>query len=283
MAKRKKLKKEQAAALIAVLAVVLVLIGSLLGIVLRGIREKQESRLAEQEPADNGPQIPRSSYAAEGFSWEDGRAEYEDVQYVSRAGIDVSSYQMSIDWEQVSSDGIDYAIIQLGYRGYSDGVLYEDERFRENLDGAQTAGIEAGVYFFSQALSADEAREEAEFVVECLNGTVLEQPIFYDWEAITFDTARTDGLPGNVVTACAKAFCETVEAAGYDAGIYFNQHDVYSLIELEELMEYPLWLAQYNDVPDMIYQFDYWQYSAEGTVAGIDTLVDMNIQFLPKE
>lgn len=283
MAKRKKLKKEQAVSLLVVLTVILLLIGSLLGVILREIREKQALRSAVQETAKAEQNLPRSTYTAEGFFWQEERAGYQDEQYDSRAGIDVSSFQMEIDWEQVAADGIDFAIIQLGYRGYSDGVLYEDERFRENLEGAQAVGLETGVYFFSQALSADEAREEALYVVEQLDGAALEQPIFFDWEEIEFDTARTDGLPGNVVTVCAKAFCETVEEAGYDAGIYFNQHDVYSRIDIRELIDYPLWLAQYNDMPDMIYPFCYWQYSANGSVSGILTPVDMNIQFIKKE
>lgn len=227
--------------------------------------------------------IPRNPYAAEHFSMENGRAAYEDESCRTETGIDVSVHQCVIDWQAVAGDGIDFAVIQAGYRGYSDGDLGEDEQFRANLEGARAAGIPTGVYFFSQAVNEAEARDEAEFVLSLLDGTALDLPVFYDWERIESDTARTEQVDGDTVTACAAAFCETIEAGGYDAGVYFNQNYVYTFVDRSKLLNWPLWLAQYQSAPDFFYDFSYWQYTDSGSVAGISAPVDLSLRFLPKD
>jgi len=284
MAKTKKTNKLRNAAVIAVLLAVVLLIGVAAYGIQREIKAKEARLLNISAPVDPESLIPRSTYDVRKFVWgEDGRVTYEDDVWTTRTGIDVSSFQYDVDWEDVAADGIEFAIIRLGYRGYGNGALREDEYFRENLEGALAAGLEVGIYFFSQAISIDEAREEAAYVMKLLDGAELKQPVYYDWEPIYFDTARTDGLPGDVVTANARAFCETIEAGGYEAGIYFNQHDIYNVIELENLTDFPLWYAQYNETPDMIYDFWCWQYTDQGVVEGVATTADLSIQFVRKE
>ena len=283
MANKTKTKKTRTAAILAVMLLIVLLIWVLGWLVMRGMQEKQNRVMNISQPVSPESLIPRSTYAYENFVWEDERVTYEDDNWKTVTGIDVSSFQGDVDWDLVAQDGIEFAIIRLGFRGYGNGALREDEYFRQNLEGAMEAGLDVGIYFFSQAISVDEAREEAAFVMGLLDGVELQHPIYYDWEPIHFDAARTDGLPGDVVTASARAFCETVEAGGYEAGIYFNQHDIYNVIELSKLTDFPLWYAQYNERPDMIYDFWCWQYTDGGDVEGVYTAADLSILFVPKE
>ena len=283
MANKTKTKKTRTVAILFVMLLIVLLIWVLGWLVMRGMQEKQNRVMNISQPVSPESLIPRSTYAYENFVWEDDRVTYEDDNWKTVTGIDVSSFQGDVDWDLVAQDGIEFAIIRLGFRGYGNGALREDEYFRQNLEGAMEAGLDVGIYFFSQAISVDEAREEAAFVMGLLDGVGLQHPIYYDWEPIHFDAARTDGLPGDVVTANARAFCETVEAGGYEAGIYFNQHDIYNVIELSKLTDFPLWYAQYNERPDMIYDFWCWQYTDGGDVEGVYTAADLSILFVPKE
>lgn len=197
-------------------------------------------------------------------------------------GVDVSSHQGEIDWAKAAADGVQFAIIRLGYRGYTEGEIRLDDYFLRNMDGAQAAGIDVGVYFFSQALTQDEAVEEAQFVLNWLEGYELDYPVYFDWEDI-LDDARTDGMDMLTLTGCADAFCRTIEDAGYRAGIYFNQRFGYQELNLLSLRKYQFWLAEYNPAPTFTYDFEVWQYSSEGSVDGIDTPVDLNMSFdVPK-
>lgn len=277
----RKRKKQPRIILATVLTILLLLIaGVMLFTTVRSLRTEREARNAGVQ--NYSRDIPRSVYGLEGFALENGRVTYEDEDWRTLAGIDVSSHQGVIDWPEVAGDGISFAIIQAGYRGYSDGMCSEDEQFRANLSGAKAAGLEAGVYFFSQAVNEEEAREEAAYVLGLLDGETLELPVYYDWERVESAPARTDEVDGDTVTACARAFCETIEAGEYEAGVYFNQNYVYTLVDLAQLLDYPLWMAQYQTVPDFFYHFTCWQYTDSGTVAGITGPVDLDIRFLEK-
>lgn len=200
----------------------------------------------------------------------------------AKTGIDVSFYQQDVDWQAVAGDGIDFAILRLGYRGYTEGGLNVDRCFEANLQAAREAGLEVGVYFFSQALTEAEAREEAQFVLDTLNGRPLDYPVFFDWEFITHDSqARTHGMDGETLTRCAAAFCQTLEAGGYTPAVYFNRDMGYLYFDLSQLSQYTFWLADYDSVPDFYYRFHLWQYSHTGTVAGIEGNVDLNLDLSP--
>lgn len=277
----RKRKKQPRIILATILTILLLLIaGVMLFTTVRSLRTEREARNAGVQ--NYSRDIPRSVYGLEGFASENGRVTYEDEGWYTVPGLDVSSHQGGIDWQAVAGDGIGFAIIQAGYRGYSDGMCSEDEQFRANLSGAKAAGLETGVYFFSQAVNEEEAREEAAYVLGLLNGEALDLPVYYDWERVESAPARTDEVNGETVTACAKAFCETVEAGGYEAGVYFNQNYVYTLVDLAQLLDYPLWMAQYQTVPDFFYHFTCWQYTDSGTVAGITGPVDLDLRFLEK-
>ena len=155
--------------------------------------------------------------------------------------------------------------------------MFEDKQFWANIQGALDAGLQVGVYFFSQATSAQEAREEARFVLDTIQGYDVTGPVVFDWENIGNDSARTDGMTSSQVTAAANAFCQMVEEAGYRPMIYFNQYIGYLLYDLDQVVQYPFWLAEYNAVPSFYYDFEMWQYTSSGSVSGISGKVDRNV------
>lgn len=196
----------------------------------------------------------------------------------SQVGVDVSDHQGSIDWNAVAADGIDFAFVRIGNRGYTQGGLSVDARFDENVRGAQAAGLETGAYFFSQAVSVAEAVEEAEFVLAQLNGRALELPVAFDHEPVADPNGRANNLDKDTLTAAALAFCERLEAAGYKTMIYGNSGDM-ARYDRAALGDRPLWFAEYDAaVPRARFDFALWQYTNGGTVAGINTSVDLNLR-----
>ena len=197
----------------------------------------------------------------------------------TRRGLDVSVYQEDIDWEQVRDAGFDFVFIRIGYRGYSVGEIFADDRARENLAGAKAAGLDVGVYFYAQSITPEEAREEAQWCLDFLAGESLQLPVVYDWEWVD-RSARTGQMDKATLTECAKTFCQTITSGGYAPMLYFNSHVSRDLLDLEQLAEYPFWLAQYKDRMDYPYQVDVWQYTEEGTVPGIEGDVDIDLMFI---
>lgn len=220
---------------------------------------------------------------------ETGRSVCTGVQTLT--GIDVSKHQGEIDWEAVAADGIDFVFLRAGYRGYGSGELRTDDRFEANWTGAAESGLLIGVYFFSQAVNVEEAEEEARYLLELLDGAALDLPIVYDWEAVEQNytdgdavNIRTAGLSGETVTACALAFCQVIEEAGYDSMIYLNADTGYFLYDITQLQGVNIWYASYESTwPDFYYAIQFWQYDQEGTVNGIEGYVDLNLWFLPAE
>lgn len=210
----------------------------------------------------------------------DGRYSYVvDGQVKSRLGIDVSENQHEIDWNSVANDGIDFAVIRIGYRGATEGSLYVDPNYWTNFEGARSAGLDCGVYFFSQAVSTDEAVEEAEFVLEHLAGNELEYPIVFDSEKVALGTeaSRTSDLKSDEMTAIAEAFCNRVEQAGYQSMVYGNSFDL-SRYQYDKIKDSHIWWAEYDTpLPTARIDFLIWQYTASGEVAGISGPVDMDI------
>ena len=223
--------------------------------------------------------MPLNPYDRSGFSFDErGRTVYEKDGRRAKTGIDVSIYQGDIDWQAVAADGIDFAILRLGYRGYTEGGLFLDQNFERNLRGALDAGLDVGVYFFSQAVTTQEAEAEAAYVINALEGYEISYPVAFDWEPIAPGSgARTDGLDNQALTQCAAAFCEKIKEAGLSPAVYFNQSLGYLRYDLRELADYDLWLAEYDSKPDFYYHFDLWQYTHIGRVAGIEGDVDLDL------
>lgn len=229
--------------------------------------------------------VPTPAYDRDAFyRGEDGRLYYDDGVTPVAYGIDVSRYQNEIDWQEVAADGIDFAIIRLGFRGYGPaGTLNMDRYFEANYSGALEAGLDVGVYFFSQAVNVQEAEEEARYVLEHLDGRALTYPLIFDWENIYGATARTDNVDNETLHACAEAFNRIIAEAGYQPMAYFSTHQGYLKYDLSKLTDLPFWYAYYTEgtSPLIYYDFRMWQYTSSGKVAGIEGEVDMNICFYP--
>lgn len=211
---------------------------------------------------------------------ENGFVEYNDGIMTSKKGIDVSSFQGKIDWKKVKNDGVEYALIRVGYRGYGEaGKLVTDERFEENIKGAISNGVDVGVYFFSQAISEEEAMEEANYVLDEIEGYDLAYPVIIDIENLNRSDARTAGLTQEQWTKNAIAFCETIKAAGYTPMIYGNIEAFLYMLDINQLEAYDKWFAQYDTSVYFPYDFEIWQYSESGYVDGISEKVDLNVGF----
>lgn len=230
--------------------------------------------------------LAKNTYHAEAFMADgDGVMHYyEDGERASRKGIDVSRYQEKIDWEKVAEDEVDYAFIRLGIRGYTEGEILEDETFERNIKGALKNDIDVGVYFFTQAMSEEEAEEEAEFVIESITPYKVTYPVVIDVEAVTSAKARGNDLTSDERTKYCITFCEKIKEAGYTPMIYGNLKTFMLLLNIEELEEYDKWFAYYDDMYYFPYDFKIWQYTNKGKVSGIKGDVDLNISFeAPKE
>lgn len=227
--------------------------------------------------------VPANELTEESFSSNDGRIEYTGTDYDVLRGVDVSEHQLDIDWKQVAASGVDYAYIRVGWRGYTEGGLFEDAYFERNIQGALDAGLHVGVYMFSQAVTVQEAIEEADFVLERIGKYNVTLPVVFDWEKIEAAEARSLGLTMELRTDCARAFCETVKSAGYVPCVYFNRNLGYYGYDLTRLTDYEFWFSlPESGFPNFYYACDMWQYSFTETVPGIAEPTDMNLWFIAK-
>ena len=208
-----------------------------------------------------------------------------EMQYVengvvtSHKGIDVSKYQGDIDWKAVKEDGVEYAFVRLGLRGYESGKLVLDEYFDKNMRGANEADVAAGVYFFTQAVTVEEAKEEAAYVLENISEYDVTCPIVFDVEMIVGANGRANNLTKEERTDIAIAFCEVIRQAGYTPMIYGNVKCFTKMLDLARLEDYEKWYAFYDNYMYIPYEVSCWQYTEKGTVKGIKNKVDLNISY----
>ena len=212
----------------------------------------------------------------------DGTLYYFDasgVQQPATFGIDVSKYQSNINWEQVKSAGVEFAIIRVGYRGYGSGALVQDPKFEEHFTNARNAGMRVGIYCFSQAVNEAEAREEAQACVYVLNGRLLDYPIYFDTEASGAGNGRADGLGVTDRTKCAVAFCEEVKALGYQPGVYASTTWFRKRLDMSQLGGYAIWNAHYNVASSPI-ACNMWQGTCTARLPGYGGQLDVNISYM---
>ena len=275
------------------IAAALVLVAALIALILMSIPSLTGETLQDpvsmtteaptEPPTEPVPTLPPP---------EENPFDYLDFQYegrylklrdgVSVTGIDVSHWQKLVDWEQVKESGVDFAMIRLGYRGYEQGGLNLDSYATANLDGAIAAGLDVGVYFFSQAITPEEAEEEAYFVLEHLEPykDYITMPVVFDWEHVSNANARTANMRDpDMLTDCTLAFLQTIEASGYRTMVYFNRTQSWKYLNLEELKDYEFWLAAYTQRMDFPYKIQMWQYTNTGKVPGVVGDCDINIYF----
>lgn len=226
--------------------------------------------------------VPASPFTSGQFSRDDrGRIAYSGGYFAQ--GIDVSGHKGIIDWEAVAADGIDFAIIRAGNRAWGSGVLMEDSKFEVNMQGAIAAGLDVGAYYFSNAITVAEAEEEADVFLARLEPYKehITYPVVCDWEYLGGNDSRAYGVDARIITQCIDAFCKKVEEAGYTPMVYFNAYCGYVKMDLSKLTQYQFWFAEYTNSPSCMYDFQFWQYSSKGKVAGIGSDVDMNLCFVP--
>ncbi len=264
-----------------------VLIIALAGIIFLIVPEKEDEHAGQVYINDGFEDIwmtPYENVPASSLVWGDfqtvgGIPSYVGSGFTTELGVDVSEHQWEVDW-QAAARMIGFAYIRLGYRGYTEGGLFVDPWYETNITGASAAGLDTGVYFFSQAVNVGEAIEEAEFVIENLRGYRVNLPVIFDWEHVD-EEARTDNVSEQTMTDCAVAFCRTITNAGYDAGVYFNRKLGYHGFDLSRLADYTFWVSVPGEFPDFYYAADLWQFSFEGTVPGIEGNADLNMRLIP--
>ena len=282
----------------AVTLVVLLMLTLPLAYILQDVLSKPEQTAATEETPPNQQQptfLDNSSQpdldtpdvstpAQEEVPEQRGYYSYQqDGASAGPIGIDVSEHQGDIDWQAVANNGISFAFVRIGNRGYTAGDISLDKYFRSNIQEAKDAGLEVGVYFFSQAITDAEAREEADFVLKELNGRDLELPVVYDFEPVVDEGGRANGLSGQQRSRNAKVFCERIEAGGYTAMLYGNATDIsYYTYDSNLFTTYDIWIASYSSEPPTApFNFSIWQFASNGVIPGITTFVDLNLRFDP--
>ncbi|MBE5935529.1 MAG: hypothetical protein E7262_07030 [Lachnospiraceae bacterium] len=194
-------------------------------------------------------------------------------------GIDVSSYNGNIDWNQVKTSDVKFAFVRCGYRGYGQGTFAKDKAFEKNMQGALSIGLDVGVYFVTQAITVEEAIEEADWVLNLIKNYDVKYPVVIDTEQAS-PTERSKDLTKSERTAIIKAFCDRVEEKGYKSQIYSGKYWFKDKLNMSELEGYDIWVAEYthNQNGQTSFEHDYsiWQYSDSGVVPGINGVVDVN-------
>ncbi len=204
-------------------------------------------------------------------------------------GIDVARYQGTIDWSQVADSGVQFAMIRVGYRSIADGIITEDVNARYNLQEAAAEGIPIGAYFFSTAVTEEEAKEEAAWTADILSGYPITYPVVYDCENFNDPESRQYNMTRAERTTVALTFLETIESLGYQAMFYGSKNDLqfensWETSRIED--KYKIWIAQYPEIPypetahsSYVGEHHMWQYDTQGSIPGIDQPVDLNVAY----
>lgn len=203
---------------------------------------------------------------------------------VIRCGIDVSSYQGNIDWAAVADAGIEFAFIRAGYRGWGTAKLVDDSYMAKNIEGALVNGIQVGIYVYSQATTAAEAEEEAQFILDRIDGYEITLPLVIDYEYAE-QNGRYVGylydakLSKDDATAVCNAFCDKVTAAGYQAAVYANMSMLNNHLNAAQLTG-TIWLAHYATSTTYTGDYDFWQCTSSGSINGVPSEnVDLDFWF----
>ena len=227
------------------------------------------------------PYMEKNTYDFTNLVSNDGKMKYySDGKKISYLGVDISRYQKDVDFEALKSDGIDFVMLRVGARGYKTGEIQIDEYFHENIKKATEAGLDIGVYFFSQAVTQEEAIEEAQLVLDNIKEYEILYPIAYDMEFIENDTARVETLTRDERTTVAAAFLNHINNAGYTPMLYGDTEWLVKRIDVAKFNASCIWLAEEADIPKYPYRYEMWQYTTQGQVRGINGFVDLNISFV---
>lgn len=237
--------------------------------------------LGEEEWVLISPYLPKNDYDYTKLVCQSDIMKYFiDGKQVSYVGADLSKYQDYVDFVKLKKAGIDFVMLRVGSRGYGSGQLSIDDYYLDNIKRATDAGLDIGLYFYSQAISADEAVEEANLVLSNIGDYKITYPIAIDMELVVNDSSRIENLTREEKTTITKKFLETIKNAGYLPMIYGNKEWLIKKIDLSKLTDYDVWLSQPGDIPDYPYKFTMWQYSTTTSIDGIAGYANMNLSFI---
>ncbi len=263
--------------------------------------ENEQKEVVQEDPSTDGkhtlikksdgteewvlisPYLTKNTYDFTNMSETANLRKYTDNgKKISYVGVDISKHDGTVNFRSMKAAGIDYVMIRLGARGYSTGQLSVDDNFVENIEDAIDAGLDIGVYFYSQAVTLEEATQEVNFVVQNLTPYKehINYPVAFDMESVPNDKARIDGLSREDKTAISAAFLSGVQAAGYIPMLYGNKEWLIKNIDLAQLQNYDVWLSEDEDIPDYPYQYTMWQYTTTGVLNGITGDANLNICFV---
>lgn len=274
--KRKVSKKRIRQITICLIVLAMIVIPLSVWLIIRSYHEREET------PVEGT--LVKNDYDWSRLKQDGSFMSYKDDNYTSLQGIDVSDHQKWINWKKVRDAGIDFVFIRCGYRGYTTGDIRRDSYFTYNITEAKKQGLQIGVYFFSQAVTVDEAREEAEYTINQIRDYDIDLPVVFDMEEAGQGSGRVDSLSKEVWTQNAVTFCHIIRNAGYTPMVYNSTNLFEKLYNINYLQEFDTWVAEYDaDYPSYPYTFSIWQYSSTGTVDGIEGGTDMDIMFVKKD
>ena len=231
-------------------------------------------------------------YNSENFRIDNGFMAYfdENGEKISHLGCDLSYHNKYVDFDELAKSGCEFVMLRCGYRGYSAGGLAKDEKFEQYASEAERVGLNLGVYFFTQALTVEEAEEEAEYTLKLIEGHKISYPVAFDTEYIDDESARsnTTEISDELRTEIITAFCEKIKEAGYYPMVYASENWIRRYMNVGSLRQYDFWAPQYLEENDFLYDFTMWQYTDKGSIPGVKGEVDLDISmvdyasFVPK-
>lgn len=228
--------------------------------------------------------VPVNPYNVDNFKIMDGFMAYVDDEgnKISHLGVDLSYHNSSVDFDELAASGVEFVMLRCGYRGYTEGGLVKDEKFDEYAREANRVGLKLGVYFFTQAVTMEEARDEAEFVIELIKDYDISYPVAIDTEHVPDSGARTNEneISDELRTQMLIEFCETIREEGYYPMVYASENWMRRNMDLSKLTEYDFWVPQYLDENDFLFDFTMWQYTEKGNAPGIEGEVDLDISMV---
>ncbi|MCR5117460.1 MAG: hypothetical protein K6A97_08135 [Lachnospiraceae bacterium] len=213
---------------------------------------------------------------------QDGIMEYsKNGHVISSFGVDISKDQDYVDFNKLKKAGCDFVMIRVGQRGYTSGQITIDEYFEDNIRRASQAGLEIGVYFWSQAVTEEEAIEEAQFVIDNVKDYTLVYPVAFVMQYPEEGTARVEALTRADKTTVTRAFLKKIEEAGYKSVVYGDKAWLIKYLELNKVVsDYDVWLSEEGDLPTYPYEYTMWQYNKKGSISGIKGDVSFNISMV---
>lgn len=205
---------------------------------------------------------------------------YEDAENVSKMGIHLNKSSGNVNFNSLKSEGIDFVILRVAARGYQNGNITMDDKFEEYIAGAKAAGLEVGLSFYSQAITAEEAVEEANTLIGMIGENQIKYPIVFDMELVSNDSSRIEQLSKMNLTDIADTFCRTIKEAGYTPMIYGDKYWLLRKLDLTKLSDYDIWLSQEEEKPDYPYQFAMWEYTKNAEIKGVQGDASLSISFI---